>query len=261
VAGRGDDVEVSVVVEAGRATVFRCLTQDDLLSRWLQAAVRLEPRVGGSVRIDFARYGTVVEGRVVEVVPDRALAFTWGVASGPEAAAMPPGSTTVRISLEDAPDGTRVVLRHQGIPTDALRRDHAEGWAGYLRSLRATGPVAAVDGTPEALWDRWFRAWGEEDARRRDALVASALAEGGTFVDTHADLAGREAVSSWMATCQRMFPGVTVGRTGAVLNTGNALLCEWEVRRPDGGTMARGVNHGRLTRDGLLASVEAFWRP
>lgn len=258
---RSEVVEVATVVEAGRAAVWRCLTQDDLLSRWLQAGVRLEARVGGAVRIDFARYATVVEGRVLELVPERSLAFTWGVASGPEAAAMPPGSTTVRIALEDAPGGTRVVLRHEGIPRDTLRRDHAEGWAAYLRSLRATGPIAAIDGTPEDLWDRWFRAWGVEDARRREETLASCFEERGTYLDTHAELTGRDAVSAWIATCQRMFPGAVVARTGPVLNVGNALLCEWDVRGADGSAFGRGVSHGRLTGDGRLSAVEAFWRP
>ena len=46
-------VEVSVDIAARPATVWRCLVEADLLSRWLRATATLEPRVGGAVRFDF----------------------------------------------------------------------------------------------------------------------------------------------------------------------------------------------------------------
>ncbi len=111
-----DVVEVSVVVAARRTTVWRCVTERDLLSRWLQAEVSLEPRIGARVTIDFARYGTVVEGVVEEVMVAERLVFTWGASSGPGAAEMPAGSTRVTISLaDDAGGGTRVTLRHAAL--------------------------------------------------------------------------------------------------------------------------------------------------
>jgi uncharacterized protein YndB with AHSA1/START domain len=262
VGGASDVVEQSVVVGASRPTVFRCLTQSDLLSRWLQAPASIEPRVGGAVRIDFARHGTVVEGRVVDLRPDEGLAVTWGVSAGPQASVLPVGSTTVRVTLADVPGGTRVTLRHEGIPrVPGLLEGHVEGWRGYLHSLRSTAPLAAIEGTPEALWDRWFQAWGEPDAAARDALVDSVLSPEGTYVDAHASTEGRAALSEWIAACRRTFPGTTVARTGPVLHTGDALLVEWDARLPGGQVFARGVSHGRLTPDGRLRAVESFWRP
>jgi len=258
--GADDAVELSVEIAARPATVFRCVTQSDLLSRWLQADVRLEPRVGGAVRIDFARYATVVEGRVEELRADELVVFSWGVASGPQAAEMPAGSTRVRIHLAPTAVGTRVTLRHEGLPTAESRRDHAFGWTGYLGSLAGVAPLANVEGGVEALWDRWFAAWAETDAAAREGLLAPTFADDGTFLDTHAEGRGRAFVVQWIGACQGMFPGTRLVRDGGVLHTRGALLVEWKALAPDGSTFARGVNHGRLSPDGRLAAVEGFWR-
>jgi len=255
-----DAVELSVEIAARPATVFRCVTQSDLLSRWLQAEVRLEPRVGGDVRIDFARYGTVVEGRVLELRTDELVVFSWGVAAGPQAAEMPAGSTRVSLRLTPTAAGTRVTLRHEGIPTAQGRRDHAMGWTGYLGSLAGVAPLANVEGGVEALWDRWFAAWAETDGAARDRLLGATLADDGTFADSHAEGRGREFVSEWIGVCQGMFPGTRLSRDGPVLHTRGALLVEWQAHPADGSKVARGINHGRLSADGRLAGVEGFWR-
>lgn len=262
-AGRSgsDVVEVSIVVAARRSTVWRCVTERDLLSRWMQAGVSLEPRVGAPVTIDFARYGTVVEGVVEEVTAAERLVFTWGVSTGADAAAMPVGSTRVTLSLaDDAGGGTLVTLRHAGLPSEKSRRDHAFGWTGYLGSLAGVAPLANVEGGVEALWDRWFAAWAEMDGAKRAAQLASCCEGGVSFMDTHAQLAGTTALAGWIGACQGMFPGVVMTRSGPVLHTRGALFCEWEARAPGGAVMARGVNHGRLSPEGLLAGVEGFWR-
>lgn len=254
-----DVVEVSVDVAARPATVWRCVTQSDLLSRWLAAAVTLAPHVGGAVRIDFARYGTVVEGRVEEVRENQRLAFTWGVAAGPQAAEMPAGSTRVSIDLAEIPGGTRVTLRHAGLPTEKSRHEHTFGWTGYLGSLAGVAPIASVPGGPEALWDDWFGTWAETDAGRRNAALALRVADDATYRDVHADCRDRASISRWMAQCQAMFPGARVIRDGGVVQSRGSLLVRWHAEMPGGAVVGRGTNYGRLASDGRLAAVEAFW--
>lgn len=270
--GRGGDapdaaaaVELSVVIAARPATVWRCVTRSDLLSRWLSATVALDARAGGAVTIDFARHGVVVEGVVEELRPSAALVFTWGVAAGPQKDAMPPGSTRVRILLEEVPGGTRVTLRHEGLPSEKDRRDHGLGWSGYLGGLASVAPLAAiaedVGGTAESLSDAWFAAWAETDAARRDAAIARCATDDVRFVDVHTDVRGRAALSQWMATCQGFFPGVKVVRNGAVRCTRGVLLADWDVVTQDGKVAGGGTNCSRLSLDGRLAEVVAFWRP
>lgn len=252
-------VEVAIDVAARPATLWRCLTEGPLLSAWLSARVELEPVLGSPVRIHFDRYRTRVEGKVVELVPGRRLAFTWGVAEGPQSATMPSGSTCVSFALEPTATGTRVVLRHAGLPSEAERRDHEGGWHAYIAALVSTATSLPAAGSPEALADAWLDAWAEADAARRGALLARTVAEAVTFRDPHADIAGREAISSWIAGCQLRFPGIRMVRDGAVLYSRGSLLSRWSAILPGGQVVAHGFNRFRLDRAGLADAVEGFW--
>ncbi len=58
--------------------------------------------------------------------------FTWGWTQGPP---VPPGSTRVVVTLEPEAGGTRVVLRHRGLPDDEQRTQHSGGWEMYRGRL------------------------------------------------------------------------------------------------------------------------------
>ena len=68
--------------------------------------------------------------------------FGWEQEGNP----IPPGSTTVEITLHPEGDKTRVRLVHRGLPDDAVS-DHGEGWDHYLGRLAiaATGGDAGPD--------------------------------------------------------------------------------------------------------------------
>jgi uncharacterized protein YndB with AHSA1/START domain len=253
-----DEVEVAVEIAARPETVFRCVTRSDLLSTWLAAKASIEPRLGGAVRIDFERYATVVEGEVVELVANERVAFTWGVTQGAQAADMPRGSTRVTITLTPSAVGTRVVLRHAGLPGEASRRDHSFGWTSYLGQLASVAPRSQHPAGFEGVVDAYLAAWAESDAAARGRLLASSFAESGTFKDVHADLAGRAALDAHIALCLRMFPGVRLVRDGAVMQSRASLLARWNAVGPSG-TAATGFNVFRLDGDGKIADVEGFW--
>jgi uncharacterized protein YndB with AHSA1/START domain len=84
------------------------------------------------------REGVAAVGEFVEIEPPHRLVFTWGWTHDH---AVAPGSTRVVVTLTEDADGTRVVLRHYDLPTDAQREHHGVGWRGYLERLavRATG--------------------------------------------------------------------------------------------------------------------------
>ena len=83
-------------------------------------------------------------GEFVEVVPKEKVVFTFGWDEKDHP--IPPGSTTVEITLHPEGDKTRVRLVHRGLPADAVD-DHGRGWAHYLERLAiaATGGDAGPD--------------------------------------------------------------------------------------------------------------------
>ena len=72
----------------------------------------------------------------VEVTPYSRVVFTWGWEG--EGNPVPPGSSTVEITLVPDGDGTVVRLRHHGLSAQEGAK-HAEGWAHYLDRLVAAG--------------------------------------------------------------------------------------------------------------------------
>ena len=99
-----------------------------------------DPRPGGLFRVTFGS-GFSVRGAYVEVDPPRRVVYTWGwEAAG---AALPPGGSTVEVTL--TPDGDETVLRltHRGLPAE-LRDVHGHGWDHFLSRLA----TAAAGGDP-----------------------------------------------------------------------------------------------------------------
>jgi len=71
----------------------------------------------------------------VEVIPYRRVVFTWGWEGGKEGSSpVPPGSSTVEITLTPDGDGTIVRLVHRDLP-EGERDKHAQGWELYLDRL------------------------------------------------------------------------------------------------------------------------------
>ena len=127
------DVSREIFIHAPPAVVFEFLTNSEKLLRWMGVSANLEPVPGGRFRMSPNGRDTV-EGRFLEVIPQRRIVFTWGY-MGPEAP-IPAGSRTVEITLTTQRGGTRLRPRHQGLPPGAPRTGHAAGWTHYLARLR-----------------------------------------------------------------------------------------------------------------------------
>ncbi len=123
-------IKREVRVQARPETIFALLTDPAKYVRWKGAVANLEPRPGGLYQVQFNSRDTV-RGTYVEIVPNRRVVFTWGWdGEGP----VPPGSSTVEITLTPDGDGTIVRLVHRDLPEKA-RDVHAEGWDLYLNRL------------------------------------------------------------------------------------------------------------------------------
>jgi len=125
------EVVREIMIDATPETIWPFLTDPAKYVEWQGTLVDIDPRPGGTYRVlvggQFRSTGTYVE-----VVPMEKLVFTfgWDEAGHP----IPPGSTTVEITLQPDGDKTRVRLIHRGLP-DGDGDRHGHGWSHYLERL------------------------------------------------------------------------------------------------------------------------------
>ncbi len=135
--------EKSVLVPLGADGTFALITQPDRLRRWQVVTARVDLRAGGDYRWTIIP-GHSVAGTVTEVEPGRRVVFTWGWEGSAD---LPPGASTVIITLEPAAGGTMVRLVHEGL-TGEQEASHAEGWTHFLGRL-VTAATAGDAGPDE----------------------------------------------------------------------------------------------------------------
>ena len=85
--------------------------------------------------------------------PDRRIVLTWGYEG--DGQAVPAGASTVEITLEPDPDGTRVRLRHTSLPATEPPQTQLAGWRHALATLAYNGSadqLAPVLGERVADW-------------------------------------------------------------------------------------------------------------
>ena len=136
-----------VLVDATPKTIWPLLTDPERIVEWHGTEAELDPRPGGTYRVLVAGQFRSA-GEYVEVVPEQKVVFTfgWDEPGHP----IPPGSTTIEISLTPEGEKTRVRLVHRGLPDDAVE-NHDHGWTHYLGRLatRASGGDPGADTGPK----------------------------------------------------------------------------------------------------------------
>jgi uncharacterized protein YndB with AHSA1/START domain len=125
-------IEITQRIEAPPEIVFAFLTDSARFAQWMGVRAQLDPRPGGRYRIDVDGVHTAI-GEYQQVDPPRRLVMSWGWDGHPT---VPPGSTTVEITLTPERGATVLRLRHLGLPNENERRSHAEGWSQYTGRLR-----------------------------------------------------------------------------------------------------------------------------
>jgi uncharacterized protein YndB with AHSA1/START domain len=128
---REPGVDIERHIAAPRDDVFVYLTDAEKYTRWKGQHAELDPRPGGLYRVRMGP-DAVALGEYLEVEPPSRLVFTWGWEGNGE---VPPGSTTVEITLREEGDGTVLRLRHTGFRSDGDATLHREGWEIYVAKL------------------------------------------------------------------------------------------------------------------------------
>jgi len=113
------------------ATVFSYLVQPEKFVLWMGTEAKIDARPGGAFRLDVDGEH-IASGKIEAVDPPHRVVLTWGCEGSED---VPPGSTTVEITLEARGRETLLRLRHTGLPNEAQRDVHRAGWSGYLAQL------------------------------------------------------------------------------------------------------------------------------
>jgi uncharacterized protein YndB with AHSA1/START domain len=135
-------IERELTIAARPETVFRFFIEPERMVRWMGRTAELDPTPGGRFRIDY-NGSDIAIGSFVEVDPPRRVVFTWGWEAAGDST--PPGTSTVEVTLTpDGATGTRLRLRHYGLPDQEAVGGHAEGWDQFLPGLVSAAEADAA---------------------------------------------------------------------------------------------------------------------
>lgn len=118
-------------IEAEPETVFAYLTDAEKLVEWMGVEATLEPQPGGRFQVTINQERKVI-GKYLELTPYSRIAVSWGWEGRED---VPPGSSTVEITLIPNAEGTLVRLRHYNLPETAVPL-HAKSWELSLPRLK-----------------------------------------------------------------------------------------------------------------------------
>jgi uncharacterized protein YndB with AHSA1/START domain len=151
-----NDVVLEVRIAASQETIFPFFTDPGKMVLWKGIQATLDPRPGGVYRVNVTGRD-IARGEYVEIVPSSKVVFTWGWEQ--EGNPVPPGASTVEVTLIPDGDGTLLRLRHSGL-TPEQGAEHGVGWEHYLPRL----VIAGGGGDPGP--DPWVQSDAVSEERR-----------------------------------------------------------------------------------------------
>ena len=127
------EIVKTIVVEAPPSQVFKALTDEKDLVQWMPKEAKMDARLGGEYEFKFywaaKNAESVARGKIVELVPDKKLAYTFFSTNDPSSRA-----SLLTWTLDELHDGsTRVTLVHSGIQGE--RGERYSGWGYFLGQL------------------------------------------------------------------------------------------------------------------------------
>ena len=131
------EIKKTIIIDAPPEAVFKALTDEKDLVQWMPTEAKIDARVGGEFEFKYhwASRGldTVLRGRILELVPNRRLVFTWDAETVEHEKRIT--GAVVTWTLDPLPGGkTNVTLVHSGVGKK-FQDDTENGWNYYLGRL------------------------------------------------------------------------------------------------------------------------------
>lgn len=240
----------TVLIRARRETVFAYLSDSPLWSSWWGAGSTIDARAGGRVLIRHPN-GVEVHGEVIDVSAPSRLVFSYLPATGQ------PSDSRVTIALDEHPQGTMLRLTHEFAEV-AGRDAHVQGWRFQL-SVFTNRVADAVNHAAEHTVDRWFAAWSQPEAARREPEFAAIAAPGVRFADRFSSIVSLDDLQAHIAAVHRFMPGLRLERRGPARHCQWRVLADWAAVGADGREQGTGTNVFEIDADGRIAEVTGFW--
>lgn len=143
----GTTLQLEQTIAAPPESVFHAWIDPDAIREWFRYRVGahwdpapvVDARPGGGFLFSVIREQDQAafrfRGKYREVKPGRKLVFTWEWDTLPILGVNGPGNTVVTVEFLDFEKGTKVVLTHTNLPSEAARDAHRQGWNRCLDGI------------------------------------------------------------------------------------------------------------------------------
>ena len=132
------EITKTIVANSNPSNVFKTISDEKELPKWWVDVPVLELHVGGKMLFRFLKEKSemldqdyVVEGKVLEVIPDKKLVYSWKPIDDPK---FPDSIVSWTLESIDS-DKTKVTLTHSRLEGCMIFNLLEAGWEYFLRKL------------------------------------------------------------------------------------------------------------------------------
>jgi uncharacterized protein YndB with AHSA1/START domain len=135
------EIVVDEVFPHAPETIWKALTNGELIGRWIMVPTGFEPVKGTHFTFQTTPGGAwdgVIHCQVLEVIPNERLSYAWKGGHEANVGYGAPLDTVVTWTLSRVESGTRLRLVHSGFVTpknDSAFRTMSGGWAKVVQKL------------------------------------------------------------------------------------------------------------------------------
>jgi hypothetical protein len=111
------------------------------------------------------------------------------------------------------------------------------------------------------LIDLYCAVWGERDPGQRDAVLSEVWADGATYTDPTAHVAGRHQLVEHIGKVLERYPDSRIVRTSVLDSHHGLVRFTWKKVLADGKSLPEGIDIAEISKDGKLQRVIGFFGP